>query len=137
MTETMTQHFVEFLSPGTFVAEQTFLPIDAWDIERAKEMSRDIKERHGATPFGFRFKTRSRGPDDLDSKVTATSPTYFLGGEVRTLEDVERDNLDGEEILRSNMRCNDWDRIITNCNSWKWTQPLNPEDVVLEMAPLP
>lgn len=131
---TVTKHFVEFLSPGTFVAESTRKPIDSWDVEAAKEMARGVKERHGACPYGFRFLTYSRGPDDLDSKQAARSHMYFLGGEVRTLEDVERDNLPGEDILRSNMRCNDYKRIITNCNSWKWTQSLEDDDVVLDFA---
>lgn len=131
---TVTKHFVEFLSPGTFTAESTRRPIDSWDVEAAKEMARAVKERHGATPYGFRFLTYSRGPDDLDSSLASKSPMYFLGGKVRTLKDVERDNRPDEDILRTNMRNNGWGRIITNCNSWRWTLPLEDEDVVLEFA---
>ena len=69
----MKKHFVTFFSPGTFVSETTEKEIDSWDVEKAKELARSIKERHGATPYGFRFITRSRNDDELDSKVSDRS----------------------------------------------------------------
>jgi len=128
----MKSEFVTFLSPGTFFHERTTKPIESWDVEKAKDMAREIKERHGATPFAFCFTTRAPADDELDSKETAKSCTYYLGGTIETLADVEARNDPKEEILRSNMRCNGWDRIITNTNSWKVTQPLNADDVVLD-----
>ncbi len=127
----MKQHFVTFFSPGTFVAEETTKPIDSWDIENAKKMARSINERYNATPYGFKFSTRNRGEKDLDSKVTEKSPMYYLGGKVETLSEVEARSPKPDRILISNMRDNGWKRIITNTNSWKWTQPLNDDDVVL------
>lgn len=129
----MKAHFVHFLSPGTFVEEQTSKPIESWDVEAAVKMARDIHERHGAVPYGFRFSTRERGAEDLDSKETARSATYYLGGEVRTLAEVEAAALPSERILRDNMRINQWDLVVTNRNSWSWTQPLLPGDVVLDV----
>jgi hypothetical protein len=126
----MKQQFVTFLSPGTFFHEDTTKPIESWDVEKAKEMARDIKERYGATPFAFYFTTRA--DDELDSKQVEKSCTYYLGGKIETLADMEARNDPKEDILRSNMRCNGWDRIITNTNSWKVTQPLNADDVVLD-----
>jgi hypothetical protein len=131
----MQKHFVTFFSPGTFVSEDTTKEIDSWDVEKAKKMAHSITERYAATPFGFQFTTRSRGSDDLDSKVSAKSPMYYLGGKVETLEEVEARNDPKEEILRANMRCNGWHRIITNTNSWKHTAPLNKGDVVLDWKP--
>lgn len=131
---TMKQHFVNFLSPGTFMAEETCKPIDSWDIEKAVKMARKIKERYNARPYGFQFSTRERGPKDLDSKETHRSGTYYLGGTVETLAEVEARNDPKEEILRSNMRCNGWDKIVTNRNSWKWTQPLGKNDHVLDVT---
>lgn len=128
----MEKHFVQFFSPGTFVSEQTSKPIDAWDVDAALAMAGDIHERYGARPYGFRFVTRSRQDDELDSKQTACGPMHYLGGTIRALADVERDNLPDEDILRSNMRCNGYDRIVTNTNSWKFTGPLNADDVVLD-----
>lgn len=131
----MERHFVTFYSPGTFVAENTQRPIDSWDVEAAVSMARSIKERHGSTPYGFQFTTRSRGKDDLDSKVSHTSPMYYLGGRVETLADVEARNDPADRILISNMRSNGYDRIVVNENSWRWTQPLRDEDVVLDFTP--
>lgn len=131
----MKQHFVNFLSPGTFVSEQTSKPIESWDVNAAQDMARGIIERHGATPYGFFFTTRERGPDDLDSKQTARSATYYLGGTVETAEQVFARNDPKEAILRSNIRSNGYDRIITNTNSWKFTAGLRPDDVVLDWKP--
>lgn len=128
----MRAHFVTFYNPGTFVAEQTEKPIDSWDVAKAKEMAQDIKERYGALPYGFQFTTRSRAENELDSKVTAKSGLYYLGGKVETLEQVKARATEDDRILVSNMECNSWDRIITNDNSWRWTQPLSHEDVVLD-----
>lgn len=128
----MKQHFVTFYSPGTFVPEETTKPILKWDVEKAKAIARRIKERHAATPFGFRFSTRSRTAKDLDSSVEKTSPMYYLGGKVETLAEVKKRATDDDRILVSNMECNEIKRIITNTNSWKHTTELRDKDVVLE-----
>lgn len=130
----MQQHFVSFLSPGSFVSEETVKPIDSWDVDQAVQMARTIVERHGAKPYGFRFITRSRGPDDLDSRETARSGIYYLGGTVETAKQIMARNDPKEEILRSNIRSNRYDRIITNTNSWRFTAPLYAEDVVLDVV---
>ncbi len=131
----MEKHFVTFYSPGTFVAETSERPIDSWDVETAKEMAHGIVERHAATPYGFQFTTRSRGPDDLDSAESARSPFYHLGGRVETLAEVEARNDPKEEILRSNMRGNGYAKIVVNDNSWRSTSPLGETDVILDWKP--
>ena len=128
----MRKHYVTFLSPGTFVAESTTQEICAWNIDLAVEISRTIKERYGACPYGFYFTTRTRGKNDFDSKQTAKSNMYYLGGKVETLEELKAKHDPNNTTLISNMECNKWDKVITNCNSWKWTQPLKENDVVLE-----
>ena len=128
----MKKHFVTFYSPGTFVSENTVKEIDSWDVEKAKEMARNIKERHGATPYGFRFSTRERGDNDLDSKTVKYSGMYFLGGKVRHIDFIILENNPDEKILISNMKMNGWDRVVENTNSWKITQPLEKDDVVLD-----
>ena len=130
----MKRHFVVFYSPGTFVAETTERPIDEWDVRIAVDMSRRVIERHAARPYGFRFITRSRGTHDLDSKETKRSGMYYLGGTIETLQQIEARNNPDERILCSNMRGNGWDRVVTNRNSWKWTQPLHDGDVVLDLS---
>jgi len=128
------KHFVMFYSPGTFFAETSEKPIDSWDVEKAKKMARSIKERYGATPYGFRFITRGRTAKELDSKEIALSPMYYLGGNVETLAQVKARATDKERILVSNMQNNGYDRIVTSTSGYKWTQPLQKEDVVLEVA---
>lgn len=130
----MEQHFVTFYSPGTFAAEATTKPVDAWAVPLALEMMADIKERHGATPYGFRFSTRCRADDELDSKVIATGPMHYVNVKVETLAEIEARNDPKEEILRSNMRRNGYDRVATTTTGWKWTQPLREDDVIVEAA---
>jgi hypothetical protein len=126
----MEKHFVIFFSPGTFVAETTEKPIESWDVDKATEMARSIKERYDATPYGFCFTTRARKDDELDSKEVKRSGMYYLGGKVLTLAEV-KDQMPEERTLIGNMECNKWDRILINTNSWKWTQPLTDKDTVL------
>jgi hypothetical protein len=137
MNTTVQAHFVTFYSPGTFVSEQTQQPIEAWDIEAAKALALTVSERYGATPYAFRFSTRSRGADDLDSKTSATSGLYYLGGTVLTLSEVEARGDERDRILISNMRGNGYDRVIENHNSWKFAGPLNEGDTVLEFTAPP
>lgn len=128
----MKKHFVTFLSPGTFVAEDTTKDVDDWDVDKALELAVGIVERHGAKPYGFYFSTRERGEQDFDSKETKRSGMYYIGGKIRTLQEVEAENDPENSILISNMKCNHWDKILVNTNSWKWTQPLKDGDVVLD-----
>lgn len=128
----LSKHFVTFYSPGTFLDENTILPINSWDVNKAKELAKTIKERHGATPYGFQFLTRSRREDELDSKITDTSVFYFLGGTIETRAEIEARKDSREEILVRNMISNKIDKVITNTNSWKITKPLNDSDIVLQ-----
>lgn len=126
----MQQHFVTFYSPGTMVAETSAQPIGGWDADEAIRLAGEISERHGARPYGFRFTTRAREDDELDSRVVATSPMHYFGVKVETLAEVESRNDPKEKILRDNMRCNGWDRIVTTTSGWRWTQPLGADDLV-------
>lgn len=128
------QHFVAFYSPGTFFAETSEKAIDSWDVEKAKKMSAPIKERYGATPYGFRFLTRGRTAKELDSKEIAHSPMYYLGGKVETMAQVKARATDKDRILISNMENNGYDRIVTSTGGYKWTQPIHEDDVVLEVV---
>jgi hypothetical protein len=131
----MKKHFVIFFSPGTFVPEQTEREIDSWDTDKAVAMSREIVERHGAKPFGFKFITRGRGLLDLDSKTIKESGMYYLGGKVLTRAEIEARNDPKEAILRDNMRCNDIDRVIQNDNSWRYIGQFHDGDTLLDMHP--
>jgi len=125
------RHFVEFFSPGTFVAETTTLPIESWDANEARTIASGVRERYGATPYGFRFLTRAREDSELDGRAVATSPMHYLGGRILSLADVEARNDPADRILISNMRANGWDRVIENTNSYRWVQPFGKNDILL------
>lgn len=127
----MQKHFVKFLSAGTFVAEETTKEIDSWDIEKAKQMSKEITERYGARPYGFCFITKGRSDTDLDSKVIDQSGVYYINGVVETLEELKAKNDPNNRILISNMESNGWDKVVTTCNPYKWTQPFTENDAVV------
>lgn len=129
----MEKHFVTFLSPGTLVSEETTKPIESWDVDTAVLMASEVKERYGALPYGFRFSTRARDADDLDSKTIKTSGIYYLGGKIETLAEVEARNDPTERVLRANMRGNGIDRVVVNNNSWRFTAALGKNDVVLSV----
>lgn len=129
------QHFVTFSSPGTFFHEETTKPIKAWDPKAALGMSASVEERYGARPFMFQFTTRAREDDELDSKVVTKSPRYFMpGARIYTLEEAEARNDKGEEILRSNMRCNGWAHVIVTETPWRVSSHPMPGDVLLDEA---
>ena len=138
----MEKHFVTFLSPGTFMSEQTTQEIggtrswmdeESLYVEEAILRSKRIKERHGAVPYGFYFSTRERGDDELDSKEVSKSHMYFLGGKVMTRQEIEKQNDLNNEILLDNMRMNGIDRVVVNTNSWRGTLAMNKNDVVLNV----
>lgn len=129
----MEKHFVRFLSAGTFVAEETTREIDSWDVEKAAEMSKEIVERYGSRPYGFQFITRSRNDDELDSRISASGGVYYINGIVHTLEDLKKANNPDDKILISNMECNGWDKVVTTHNPYKWTQPFNADDEIINI----
>lgn len=130
MTDAVSKHFVTFYSPGTFMPEETTKEVDAWSPELALAMAADIVERHGARPYAFRFTTRSRGPDDLDSKVSASSGLHYFGCDVLTLAEVKA-TYSNENILIGNMERNDIARVAVPREGWKGFYPVSSGDVVL------
>lgn len=131
----MQKNFVTFYSPGTFIAETTTLPVSEWSVEEALKLADTVIERHGATPFAFRFIIRSREENELDSKISASSNLYFLGGKVEALDEIRNRKDPKDDILISNMEINGWDRVVTNSNSYRWTQPLEENDSIIDYTP--
>jgi len=125
------------------MAESSVRPIESWSPETAAAMSRTITERHGAIPYGFRFETRvvadpipdgEGGTLEVEPKTVESSGMYYLGGVVETIADVEARHDPKESILLSNMQCNGYDRVITTTNGYRWTQPFEPGDHVVDPA---
>lgn len=137
------KHTVTFLSPGTFVSESTTKDIDSWDTKEAVKMAEKIMERHGAKPYGFQFETwKTHDPVSdgeggflkVQSKLEASSGIYFLGGKLETYDDVVARNLDSENILRSNMRGNEYWIVCITTNSYKHTGAFNEKDRVVDAS---
>lgn len=134
------KHYAVFFSPGTFVSETNEKPVKSWDTEAVTPLWQGIEQRHGAKPYGFRFETRLEAeaiPDGrggtlrVEPKTTASSGMHYIGGDLQTYADIVKANLPGEEILRSNMRCNEIPVILVNTNSYKFTAAFGEEDCVV------
>lgn len=130
----MVKHFVTFYSPGTVFSETSTISVDSWDVPAAVVLADTVHERYGARPYGFMFSTKKTGEGDITKWVTARSPMHYIGGVVETLADVEaRHEIEGGlEILISNMRNNEWGRVITFANPWRVTRPVEDGDILLE-----
>lgn len=130
-----TVNVVTFYSPGTFVSETTDIPIDSWDVEKAKEIAQGIVERHSSRPYGFRFRKRTLALTGQAVDVE-TSNFYWLGGKVLTLDEVRKLAEEDSRLvtLAKNMEYNDIPKVVMNDNSWRFTGPLEEGDVVLDFT---
>jgi hypothetical protein len=127
MNKPTRKHFVTFLSPGTLFAESTTRPIEAWEPRLAAQMAKSIVERYEARPFGFQFSTRIVG------EMPDGSGTYFLGGVLRTLDEVEERADPKEDILRANMGGNGYWIVVEKQDGWRSTQPFEERDVLVDV----
>lgn len=127
----MKKHFVTFLSPGTFVSERTTKEISSWDVNQALEMSKNIVERYGATPYCFYFTTRERLSEDFNSREIERSAPHFFGGKVETIEEIMERNDPSEEILRQNMVDNKYHRVWRATKGCACAIPMKSDAVFL------
>lgn len=103
VTPFMTKHYVEYLFPGIIVSETS--------AEEIKSRNVKLKPPKGA--YAYQFFDREEVEKDgetLIGKAKNRSGTFYLGGKVKTREDIERE-MPGS-ILASNMRCNKIERIV-------------------------
>lgn len=130
----MRKHFVTFFSPGTLFHERTTRDVARWDPTLAAPMAEGIVERYDARPHFFVFSTRERADADLDSRETAKSGRFFLGGRVESYDDVALRGDPKEHILRGNMRHNGWWYVVVSERVWRAVQPFEVDDVVVDAA---
>lgn len=98
----MTKHYVTAYLPGIMVSEEITKEVKNWhDITDAK----DWASKNNA--YAFRFTTRYRGDNDLDSREIDKSGLYYLGGTVKNIAQVDKNT-----VLYENMKCNGWDHVI-------------------------
>lgn len=124
------KHFVMFYSPGTFFAETTQFEIDSWDVDTALELYKSVP--NGLKPYAFRFITRERADDELDSHISDSSNTYFINGKLLTIDDVKE--LDGDhDILIENMNNNGYEYVVQLGDKYKFYQPFKAGDTLVEV----
>lgn len=138
MAKSTIKHYAHYMSPGTFFHETSERELKAADVKEAAKLAATITERHAAKPFGFQLIERrvhepipdgEGGTMKVVPKELQRSGTYFLGGTIRTLDELERENDPKMEILRSNMICNGWPIMLQNDNSWR---AFEERDVLLD-----
>lgn len=133
---TMQKHFVEFASPGTFFSESTAKEIDSWSVPDAIKLMAGIVERHNARPYGFRFYTMGRGPDDLNASRTAVSHWHFVNCDILTAEEILAGTDPEFRIMRLNVESNGYKRIARTRTGWLAHLPMNDADVAIEAPEL-
>ena len=132
------RHKVTFYSPGTFFNEQSTRHVQTWSIKDALTLAKGILERYGARPFGFQFSSwetiegQELGDFKVEPKLLRRSGTIYFNGKIRTKEEVLAGTDPEEEILRSNVRCNDYDIVQgIDPDNYRWTQEFNEDDLLV------
>jgi len=136
----MRKHYVDFLSPGTFVSEESSAPIEDWDTHKAAQMATHILERYGARPYAFRFRTmltRDPLPDgegglfQVQPKEVAKSGLHFICGEVIRYDDIPDDDK-ARRILKANMRNTDCALAVETRNGYRHTAYYSSADCIVD-----
>ena len=132
---------VTFLSPGTFVDEQSTKDIPEPNPSLALKLAADVLERYHAKPYGFYFSTLliadpvpdgEGGTLDVMPREVDQSGIYFIGGKLMTFDEVEQRADPKERILLDNMRYNDFKIVIQNDNSWRTMKPFGERDSIID-----
>ena len=138
---TTRKHYVVFYSPGTFFAEISQREISEWDTRKAMVLAAEVRERHDARPYGFRFETRIVADDVPDgeggtmpstSKTVEKSGMHYINGKVETLEQVKACATKDDDILVGNIERNGYKKLVTTANGYGWTQPYEPGQCVVD-----
>lgn len=116
----MLKHYVTFLYPGSFVAEESSKEID----------SREGKIKAPKTCFAYYLWDREEhevNGELLKGSVKNKSGLLYFG-EVMTIQEVE-EKVPNNKILISNMRINKWNKVVrTRTGNF---QPLRNNDIVI------
>ncbi len=131
-----TKHYVNFLTPGILFSESTERPIEEWNIKQAIYLAK----KFDMLPYAFQFSTwLETDPIIIEEEKFVTKPKkkkesglYYLTGLVRSAKSILAGTDEKENILRSNVKCNNFKAIIQNSNSWLSTTPFYKDDVVID-----
>jgi hypothetical protein len=124
-----TEHWVEYLHPGSFYPEESRLRLKQYS---ATEALRKLPK----TAFAFTLydvEIRSGKLEDGETieqrKKVNESGRFYPGGEIKYLEEIKSMG-EGFEILASNMENNDWNSVVrTRAGNF---QPFKTEDRITE-----
>jgi hypothetical protein len=120
----MKKTFVRFYYPGSFFSESSDLEVEDRDISKL-----NIPKNCFCLKF---FDIVYGEIDEVETKSGELnySKNYFIGGKLYTLDEIRKE-FPYEDILISNMKLNNWGRLI-RCRT-KNRQPFDEEnDVILE-----
>lgn len=121
------KYYATFYAPGTFVSETETLEIEnPNNYKQIIEQGKNLSFRYNAKPYCFTTHYK-----DNHGNKTKESPRVFFGVKIRTIEDVIKDNLPDEAILRSNMISNKMKRIAEPINGYKSSIALNDDDIIV------
>lgn len=113
--------YLTYKSPGTLTSEESSLKVKKKDIKAAVKGAKAIKERHGSLPYGFYYKNGN-------GKLLGSF--YYITGTLLRYEEIPK--ISENNILRDNMRCNDWPIVIENHNSYRITRPFDKTDIIVD-----
>lgn len=135
---TRKKHYVEFYSPGMLMAEVSRREIAEWDPRLAVGIAGTITERHGATPFGFRFVTvltadpvsdGMGGTLDVHERELSRSGTYYLpDSRVVTYEQ------ETGHIARENMKGNGYPLGVETIRGYRSAHYFEEGDFIVDTA---
>jgi hypothetical protein len=108
-------------------------PISSSNIEEAREIGCRLAAEFGVSPVSFVFAIDITGSDQKPKE--GYSRRYFLGGDVRTIKDVQRDKKPTERILLDRMRREGFDRVLTIKGAVTMNFLIGKDDIVLEPLP--
>ena len=120
--------YVRFYAPGSFCAED-------WTEDAPSLDPSEIAIPDNAYAFTLHERTDVEdGDETYQGAAVQVGPVYYHpGSKVETLAEVG-EHPKGNETLLSNMRCNNWDRIIWS--RWNnWPQPFDDTKATILEVP--
>lgn len=126
----MSQISLNYFFQDTSRPDEVVMDLSAFDIGEAIEIAESSMDEWGDQPFAFQFVNRYLKENGRYSHQF--SPTYYLGGRVRTIQEIQSaDKPDERELLRKMALCR-CDKVITTVTPCPVTLPFARDGVVLE-----
>lgn len=113
---------VAFLIAAKYRADEIVKRVARRDIDSIVAIARTIVAPDGRRPFGFYILGDAR------------PVTYFLGGRIYSMADLNSVDPDFAAKLAQMMTNCGFNRVIVNCNGGEWIAPFNDRDVLLPVA---